>query len=74
MRLVCEYAAPLPDPVGGLVAIGFDDTSHPGRIGWHEVVVTSSGVTLNTGNLPSTSISDRLRAYPANLIPHPLDV
>ena len=74
MRLVCEYAAPLPDPVAGLVPIGFDDTSHPGRIGWHEVVVTSSGVTLNTGNLPSTSISDRLRAYPANLIPHPLDV
>jgi nickel/cobalt exporter len=74
MRLVCEYAAPLPNPVGGLVPIGFDDTSHPGRIGWHEVVVTSSGVTLNTGNLPSTSISDRLPAYPANLIPHPLDV
>ena len=74
MRLVCEFAAPLPDGLPGPTRIGFDDTSHPGRIGWHEVVVTGSGVTLTAGKLPSTSISDRLRAYPANLIAHPLDV
>jgi ABC-type nickel/cobalt efflux system permease component RcnA len=74
MRLVCEFAAPLPDGLPGPTRIGFDDTSHPGRIGWHEVVVTGRGVTLTAGKLPSTSISDRLRAYPANLIAHPLDV
>lgn len=74
MRLVCEFAAPLPDPLVGPTRIGFDDTSHPGRIGWHEVVVTGSGVTLTAGKLPAISISERLRAYPANLIAHPLDV
>ena len=74
MRLVCEFASPLPDPLVGPTRIGFDDTSHPGRIGWHEVVVTGSGVTLAAGKLPSISISERLRAYPANLIAHPLDV
>ena len=78
MRLVCEFNAPLPvalaDPSAGPLQVGFNDTSHPGRIGWHEVVVTGSGVTLVAGSLPSTSVSDRLRAYPANLIAHPLDV
>ena len=73
MRLVCEFSASLP-PTGWPLRIGFDDTSHPGRIGWHEVVVTASGVTLARGSLPSTSVSDRLRTYPPALIPHPLDV
>ncbi len=73
MRLVCEFSAGLP-PSGWPLRIGFDDTSHPGRIGWHEVVVTASGVTLTRGSLPSTSVSNRLRAYPTALIAHPLDV
>ena len=74
MRLVCEFAAALPDAIAWPLRVGFNDASHPGRIGWHEVVVTGSEVTLAAGRLPSTSISDRLRAYPANLIPHPLAV
>ena len=76
MRLVCEFSGgPARRRSSGRVRIGFDDTSHPGRIGWHEVVVTGSGVTLSSrGSLPATSISNRLRTYPPNLIPHPLDV
>jgi nickel/cobalt transporter (NicO) family protein len=74
MRLVCEFRADLPAGVAWPIRIGFNDTSHAGRIGWHEVVVTGSGVTLNAGALPATSISNRLRLYPPALIPHPLDV
>ncbi len=74
MRLVCEFSAALPDAVQWPARIGFDDTSHPGRIGWHEVVVTGSGVSVGRGSLPATSISNRLRTYPPNLIPHPLEV
>ena len=74
MRLVCEFTAALPASLSWPLRIGFDDTSHAGRIGWHEVVVTGSGVSLHPGSLPSTSISNRLRLYPPALIPHPLDV
>ena len=74
MRLVCELTASVPDGSTWPARITFADTSHPGRIGWHEVVVGGSGVTLQPGALPGTSISDRLRNYPPNLIPHPLNV
>jgi nickel/cobalt exporter len=74
MRLVCEFSAALPETTAWPARITFDDTSHAGRIGWHEVVVTGSGVTLGLGSLPGRSVSDRLRNYPANLIPHPLAV
>ena len=74
MRLVCEFTAGLPAPLAANTAIGFDDTSSPGRIGWHEVVVTGSGVSLVLGHLPTTSVSNRLRLYPPKLIPHPLAI
>jgi nickel/cobalt exporter len=74
MRLVCEFSADLSGPLQPATRIGFNDASHPGRIGWHEVVLTASGVTLATAKLPSTSVSDRLRLYPASLIPHPLAI
>jgi ABC-type nickel/cobalt efflux system permease component RcnA len=74
MRLVCEFSADLPGPLQAATRISFNDTSHPGRIGWHEVVLTGSGVTLTSTKLPPTSVSDRLRLYPASLIPHPLAI
>lgn len=74
MRLVCELTASVPDGSTWPTRITFADTSHPGRIGWHEVVVGGSGVTLQPGALPGTSVSDRLRNYPPNLIPRPLNV
>ena len=74
MRLVCEFTAGLPAPLAANTTIGFDDTSSAGRIGWHEVVVTGSGVSLVLGHLPPTSVSNRLRLYPPKLIPHPLAI
>jgi len=74
MRLVCEFSATPGRPLASAATIGFNDASQAGRIGWHEVVVTGSGMTLATGGLPATSVSNRLRTYPANLIAHPLNV
>ncbi|MGH2408388.1 MAG: nickel/cobalt transporter [Candidatus Limnocylindrales bacterium] len=74
MRLVCVYSAVLSAPLGSGTPIGFQDTSHAERIGWREVVVTGSGVTLAALGLAMATVSDRLRAYPQDLLSQPLDV
>ena len=74
MRLVCVYAAALRGRLAPDTTIAFSDASHPGRIGWREIVVTGSGVTVVAGTVPTTGVSDRLTAYPARLIPKPLDI
>jgi ABC-type nickel/cobalt efflux system permease component RcnA len=73
MRLVCIYAAPLP-PVAGTMTIGFTDTSHAERIGWREITAQGSGLTIEPGGAPSTSISNRLTVYPTSMLTSPLDV
>ena len=73
MRLVCVFAAALPEPLAAGTTIDFRDSSHAERIGWREIVVQGSGVNV-TGALPATSLSDRLRAYPKDLLRQPLDV
>jgi nickel/cobalt transporter (NicO) family protein len=74
MRLVCVFQAALQEPLGAGTTIAFRDTSYAERIGWREIVVTGSGVTVDGGDLPATSVSDRLRSYPKDLIAQPLDV
>ncbi|GIH20414.1 hypothetical protein [Rugosimonospora africana] len=44
------------------------------RIGWREMTAVGHGVTLVQPTLPTTSISDDLRAYPQDLLSSPLDV
>ena len=73
MRLVCVFTAALPLPLAAGTTIDFRDGSHAERIGWREIVVQGSGVIV-TGALPTTSLSDRLRAYPQDLLRQPLDV
>ena len=41
--------------------VTFADGSHPERIGWREIAVQGSGVTVDARGLPSTSVSNRLR-------------
>ena len=74
MRLVCVYLAELPGPLAPGSAIAFADTSGAGRIGWREITAVGSGVTLAPGSPPVSSVSARLTAYPAALIPKPLDI
>ena len=73
MRLVCVYTAALPQPIAAGTTVDFRDGSHAERIGWREIVVQGSGVSVS-GALPTISVSDRLRAYPQDLLRQPLDV
>jgi nickel/cobalt exporter len=53
----------------------FDDTNYAGRIGWREVVVRADrGARVASSDAPATSVSDELRAYPADLLSEPLNV
>lgn len=53
----------------------FRDASFPGRIGWREVTIGArDGARIATADVPPTSASDALRAYPVDVLRAPLDV
>jgi nickel/cobalt exporter len=77
MRLVCGFGAALRPPIGAEpTRIVFTDHSYANRIGWREIVVRGSGVTISPvvpAALPrAVSISARLTAYPEELVGAPL--
>jgi nickel/cobalt exporter len=76
MRLVCAFEASLPSLIGNApTTIAYSDGSYPDRIGWREIVVTASGVTVATAGtepLRATSVSGRLTSYPEDLLTTPL--
>jgi nickel/cobalt exporter len=51
-----------------------DGNADDGRIGWREVTASGDGVALQGSNVPTTSSSDDLRAYPLDMLSSPLDV
>jgi ABC-type nickel/cobalt efflux system permease component RcnA len=76
MREVCLFEAPLSKPIGVTpAAISFTDTSFAERLGWREIVVQGSDVTLRGGAAGTPrpeSVSDRLRTYPPDMVARPL--
>ena len=70
MRLVCGFTARLEQPLVTGSQVTFADTSFVDRLGWREIVVEGSGVTLAAveGELRTTDPSERLRVYPTNLL------
>jgi ABC-type nickel/cobalt efflux system permease component RcnA len=71
VRLEASFAGPAPREG----ALTFVDGNFAGRVGWHEVVAsTEDGVALDRSDVPGSSPSDRLRAYPDGLLSSPLDV
>jgi ABC-type nickel/cobalt efflux system permease component RcnA len=81
MRLVCQYVAVPPQPIAAPASIAFADTSFAERIGWREIVVLGNGTTISgsAGALATTptdglGVSDRLSAYPKDLLTQPLDM
>src|SRR5262245_11620069 len=74
MRIECSYVAGLAGPIETATTIRFEDASYPERIGWREIVVAGAGTDVDADGLPPTSISNRLTAYPQDLISQPLDV
>jgi len=56
-------------------ALDYRDGNYSGRIGWKEIVIKAgSGAKVSGSNVPSSSISHELLAYPKNLLQSPLDV
>jgi nickel/cobalt exporter len=78
MRSVCVAEAglePALDPTRP-TRIAFSDEAFAERLGWREIVVVGSGVTVAAGSpgavLRGTSPSGRLTAYPEDLLAAPL--
>jgi ABC-type nickel/cobalt efflux system permease component RcnA len=74
LRLQCGYEATLGPAMAGPTTIAFADRSYAERIGWREIVAMADGVDLDSHGLPTTSPSQRLSAYPADMIALPLDI
>lgn len=75
MRLVCGFEASLAAPIGAApIRVSFRDGSYPNRLGWREIVVRGSAVTLTIveGERREASVSARLTAYPEALVALPL--
>lgn len=75
MRLVCGFEVALPDglPLGS--TISFRDDAHAERIGWREIVIEPSGVTVAPADdrtIRTSSVSRRLTAYPDDQLAQPL--
>jgi nickel/cobalt exporter len=71
-RLTCSLAAPARLTAPTTVTI--DNRYRTDRVGWREMTATGDGVRLVDPALPSRSVSDELRAYPADLLSSALDV
>lgn len=70
-RLEVVFAA----GAGSSSKIELRDRNYPDRIGWREIVIRAdNGARIATSSAPATSVSDRLRAYPKNLLHSALDV
>jgi nickel/cobalt exporter len=53
----------------------FRDATFESRLGWREIVVVAhDGARIVSSTVPAESTSDRLRAYPSDLLSSPLDV
>jgi nickel/cobalt transporter (NicO) family protein len=72
MRTECGYVAPLPLPLTR-ATVTYEDSSYTDRIGWREIVATGDGVSIDSGGLPTTSLSARLTSYPTDLVSQPID-
>jgi nickel/cobalt exporter len=72
LRTVCELRAPIPEPITAPTDFGFEDGSYPERIGWREIVVRGDGVTISSADA-GRDLSDRLSAYPTDLLQQPLN-
>ncbi len=71
LRLTCAFRAPLALS-GEPIRLEFRDNSYADRLGWREIVVTGDGVALQ-GDFATLSVSNRLTAYPNDMLSSPLD-
>ena len=70
LRLSCNFQG-TKELVGGNQLI-FEDKFYPQRLGWREITVVANGVPIQ-GDFTSSSITNRLRDYPTDLLSSPLN-
>ena len=70
LRLEVWLLAGLPAGDGPLSVV-YEDGNYPDRLGWREVIVTTTEGTLLESSAPAADLSDQLRAYPADLLQAP---
>lgn len=69
LRLEATLWAPVGVASGSFT---FEDRNEPGRLGWREITATSKdGIALVSPTVPASSVSDRLRSYPEDLLSSP---
>ena len=64
LRLECALTAPLPAPRQAGRSLTSADANHQGRVGWREISAVGDRTTLASTDVPTTSTSARLTAYP----------
>jgi ABC-type nickel/cobalt efflux system permease component RcnA len=71
LRLEATFSGPAP--ASG--SVRFEDTNYQDHVGWREITaVGADGEAVRNSSVPLQSVSDELRAYPANLLQDPLKV
>jgi ABC-type nickel/cobalt efflux system permease component RcnA len=73
LRLECALAAPLPAGRAAGRALAYADGNFAGRVGWREITAVGDRATLDAADVPATSSTARLTAYPADQLSSPLD-
>ena len=68
-RLECRLEAPIDTSAARSVT--FTDSYLVDRVGWREVTAIGDGVSLVNSSVPTSSITDRLEHYPADLLASP---
>lgn len=71
LRLSCTFRGAMAS-VGANQLIEFEDKFYPKRLGWREITVVADGVPIQ-GNFKSSSITNRLKDYPNDLLSSPLN-
>jgi ABC-type nickel/cobalt efflux system permease component RcnA len=72
MRVECEFTVPTALTPNATRHLRFEDQNYPERIGWREIVVSSSsGVSVFDSSAYGSAITDELKAYPVNLTAPP---
>jgi nickel/cobalt exporter len=72
MRVEALFVAPLR---AGRTRLEYRDGNYRGRLGWAEVVAYGAdGQGIASSSVPSSSVSDALRAYPRDGLSSPLEV
>ena len=71
-RLECRLSASFDTTAPRTVNVV--DSFLPDRVGWREMTAAADGLAIGKTSVPSVSVSQRLEAYPADLLSSPLAV